>query len=59
MLGLRLTGALPGNAESTVASSKLRQIVARQFVILTEAPSDKLQAPSYKLQAPSHKPPVP
>jgi len=37
------------------AARALRQIVARQYVILTEAPSDKLQAPSYKPQAPSHK----
>jgi len=43
-------------------SAKLRRyvaltqyIVVRHYVILTEAPSNKLQAPSYKPQAPSHK----
>ena len=29
-------------------------VVVRQYVILTEAPSSKLQAPSYKPQASSH-----
>jgi len=31
----------------------VRQIVARQYVLLTRASSDKLQAPSSKPQAPS------
>ena len=35
----------------------LRQIVARQYVLLTEAPSTKPQATSPKLQAPSFKQP--
>jgi hypothetical protein len=33
----------------------VRQIVARQYVLLTKASSDKLQAASSKLQAPSSK----
>ena len=31
-----------------------QDVVVRQYVILTEAPSSKLQAPSYKPQASSH-----
>ena len=45
-----------GEAPSTKQqASSVRQIVARQYVLLTQAPSSKLQAPSAKRQAPSAK----
>ena len=46
----------PGPGAKPQAPS-VRQIDARHFVLLTQAPSTKLQAPSFKPQAPSVKQP--
>jgi len=50
-----LEGLKPQAQSSKRQAPSVRQNVARQYVLLTQAPSTKLQAPSTKLQATSIK----
>ena len=52
--GYAALGSLPAQSPHKILLD-VRQIVARQYALLTEAPSNKLQAPSSKLQATSNK----
>jgi len=47
---------VPGPAQRALRqyAALTQDVVVRQYVILTEAPSNKLQAPSTKPQASSH-----
>ena len=47
----RQAGEAPSTKLQAPSTRSVRQIVARQFVLLTEATSTKPQAPSAKLQA--------
>ena len=44
----RQAGKAPSTKPQASSAKPVRQIVARQYVLLTEATSPKLQAPSFK-----------